>query len=232
MKIKNCKDIELNTITALIVGESATGKTTMLSTLPPKTLIVSMEKGLLSIRGKDVDYVEVEGADGIQKVGWLRQTLSEIAKTDYDNIAIDSLSDISENLLEYAKNEYPDDKQTMKMFGFYNLLMQRFIKSCRDLDKNVFFTALVKTEKDDLGRRFKLPAVTGAIAEKGLAHFDFVFHLIVLEKDGEKKRAVLTDTQDGMICKDRSGKLDTWEAPDLTNIINKINGEKHLEKQA
>lgn len=222
MNVQNTKDIKLDKITALIVGESGSGKTVLLSTLPPKTLIISMEKGLLSLKGKDVDYVEVAGKDEIEKVSWLRQALVKVASSDYNNIAIDSLTEISENFLAYAKNEYPDDKQTMKMFGFYNTLMQRFIKACRDMGKNIIFTSLVKTEKDDLGKRFKLPCLTGQIAEKGLAHFDFVFHLVVMEKDGEKKRALLTDTHNGMVCKDRSGILETWERPDLGAIFNKL----------
>lgn len=222
MKIQNTKDIKLDKATMLILGESGNGKTTLLGTLPGKTIIISMEKGLLSLQNKSVDYVEVEGDNVQQKVGWLRSVLGEIAKSDYDCVAIDSLTDIGECLVDYAKEEYPADAQTMKMWGYYSTLMNRFIKSCRDLNKTVIFTSLIKTTQDDIGRRFKLPAIAGSIAEKGLAHFDFVFNLMIVENDGEKKRVILTNSQDGMICKDRSGKLDTYERPDLGLIMGKI----------
>lgn len=238
MEIKNCKDIQLNTITALICGESGAGKTTLLSTLPPKTIIVSMESGLLTLRGRDVDYVEITGEKKcpergildpvVAKIESLRAVLGSIAESDYDNVCIDSLTELAEVFVEYAKREYPDDKQVLKMFGYYNTLMTNMIKYTRDMNKNVFFTSLLKTEKDDQGRRYYLPSVAGSVAEKGLAHFDFVFNLLVFERDGEKVRALLTDSRDGYRCKDRSGMLSEFEKPDLGQIINKLKGERNV----
>jgi hypothetical protein len=45
-----------------------------------------------------------------------------------------------------------------------------------------------------------------------------------VEKDGEgvTQRALMCDSDGLWLAKDRSGKLDAWETPDLTAIIAKI----------
>jgi hypothetical protein len=55
--------------------------------------------------------------------------------------------------------------------------------------------------------------------------FDEVLALRV-EKDAEgvAQRALMCDSDGIWQAKDRSGKLDTWEAPDLSAIIAKIGG--------
>ena len=222
MIIKKSNQIVASNINALIYGESGTGKTTLASTLGDKTLIVSLESGLLSLKDHDIDYVEIEGKTGVEKITHFRQVLLEIAKSDYQNIFIDSLTEIAQAFVELAKHEYPDDRQTMKMWGFYNECITKLIKYTRDMNKNIFYTALAKVDKDEAGRRFILPDMAGSIASKSPAFFDFVFHLMVFEKDGEKKRALLTEKKNGCICKVRSGKLDEYEVAHLGNIINKV----------
>jgi hypothetical protein len=56
--------------------------------------------------------------------------------------------------------------------------------------------------------------------------FDEVLALRV-ERDGEGKvqRALMCDSDGAWSAKDRSGKLDAWEAPDLGAIIKKIGGK-------
>lgn len=222
MNIQNTNDIKPTKINCLIVGESGSGKTTLAKTLNGKTLIVSLESGLLSLKDSSIDYVNIEGNDGVQKVEHIKKLLPEIIASDYDNIYFDSLTDIAACFVEYAKKEYPDDRQTMKMFGYYGDMITKFIKYTRDMNKNVFYTALEKVTTDDVGRRFVLPDMMGAIASKSNAYFDFVMNLRVFEKDGEKVRALLTSSGGGYICKDRSGKLEEYEKPNLGDIINKV----------
>ena len=224
-EIKNCKDIKMETITAIIIGDSGAGKTTLLSTLPKETIVISLEKGLLSLQGKDLDYIQVpEGLGAKDKLDWLRSSMAWAAKQDYKNICIDSITEMSEFLVDYGKVQYPADNQIFKVYGQHKEQLTGAIKYCRDMNKNVWFTSLEKVDKDDIGRKVKLPAVAGSLSEELPKYFDFVFYLEVFEKDGEKKRALLTNKKTENKAKDRSGKLDEWEKPDLTNIINKING--------
>jgi hypothetical protein len=55
---------------------------------------------------------------------------------------------------------------------------------------------------------------------------DEVFALRVeKDADGVSQRALMCDSDGLWIAKDRSGKLGTWEVPDLGEIIRKIGGQ-------
>jgi len=219
MQVKKTNDIVAKNINALIYGPSGVGKTTLGSTLPDKTLIISLEAGLLSLMNHEIDYVEVDPTD---KIGSLRRILIEATGSDYQTLFIDSLTEISQAFLDVARKEFSDARQTMLMYGLYNQYMTSFLKHTRDMEKNIFFTCLQKDDKDDIGRITHTPDMIGSISSKSPAYFDFVFALIIFEKEDEKVRAILTDTNDGYIAKDRSGKLDQYEKAHLGNIINKV----------
>jgi|DEB0MinimDraft_10_1074344.scaffolds.fasta_scaffold00044_50 phage nucleotide-binding protein len=217
MKVKSTKDIQPTKLNVLIYSSSGSGKTTAISTLPNKTLIVSKESGLLSLKDFNIDYVEPSSLSDIRKL-LVSNDISE-----YDNIAFDSLTEIASMFLEEAQSVYPDDRQALKKWGYFGDSLTKFIKFTRDLNKNVVFTCLEKTTEDNLGRRFNVPDVQGQLSKKLPAFFDFVFSLQVIEKeDGEKIRAFLTQPVEGYICKDRSGKLDLYEKPDFCEILKKV----------
>lgn len=223
MDIKKTNEITPTEMNCLVYAPSGNGKTTLASTLPlDETLIVSFEGGLLSLRKFDIDYIEIGGSDGVARINFLRKVLPEIMNAKHKNIYFDSLTEIAADFLEVAKVEFPDARQSLPRFGYYNEMITKFLKITRNMKKNVFYTALEKTDKDEVGRRYNLPDLTGSIASKCPAMFDFVFNLRVFEKDGEKVRALLTEAKDGYICKDRSGVLDEYEQPNLQNIINKV----------
>lgn len=216
MEIQKTSDITPNKINALIFGEAGTGKTTLAATLPGSTVIVSLESGLLSLRGFDIDYVDVKNLPD------LRAALKSLVESDYDNIFIDSLTSISELFFANSKLKYPDDSHTMKLYGHLLESMTHFIKYARDIDKNIFFTALQKNTIDEVGRRFYCPDMQGSISTKCTAFFDFVFNYQIIETNNESKRVLITGKTSNSISKDRSGKLDLYEEPNLTNIINKV----------
>ena len=67
----------------LIYGASGAGKTTACATAPGKTLIISMEAGLLSIKGaKNVDAIEVKEASDIEEIA----AALEKGELDYDTV--------------------------------------------------------------------------------------------------------------------------------------------------
>lgn len=220
MDIKNTKNIRPSCINALIHGESGVGKTTLARTLKGKTIIVSLESGLLALKDSDIDYVEVFTLED------LRATLIELATSNYDNIYIDSLTEIGHLFFENAKLKYPEDKQTMKLYGMQLESMTKFIKFCRDIKKNIFFTSLQKVVQDEVGKRYHTPDLQGSIATKCPAFFDLVFDYRVIEKDGKEHRVLITGKTDNSISKDRSNKLKQYEKPDLGNIIHKIFNSK------
>ena len=216
MEIKSTKDIKASKINALIFGESGVGKTTLASTLEQSTVIVSAESGLLSLKGFEIDYIEVKTLEE------LKESLDSVSKSKYENIFIDSLTEISQLFLENARKKYPEDRQTMKMYGHVLDTMTSFIKYCRDMEKNIFFTALDKVTQDELGKRFHVPDLVGSMSTKCAQYFDFVFHYRLIKSEDKDTRCLITGKTDNAIGKDRSGKLELMERPDLSVIINKV----------
>ena len=220
MKVLNTNDITPTKINALIQAPSGNGKTYLARTLPPKTIIVNLDEGLLSLRGSGIDYVNIDRNNPYKS---MQSILMEISKSDYDNVYIDSLTEVGEDLLNEAKKDFPDARQTMPRYGKQREMFISFIKFTRSMDKNVFYTVLEKADKNDIGQKVYLPNLVGSIKEEIGSYFDFVFALRISESDeGIKRRILQTDSRDGYECKDRSGKLNEFEVADLGLVINKV----------
>jgi phage nucleotide-binding protein len=220
MEIKKTNNKENHRVVAMIYGESGVGKTTLASTLKGKTLILSAESGLLSLKDFEIDYVELKTVDQ------MRSIINDLKDgLDYDNIFIDSLSEIASIFISELEKQFPDRKDALKLWGDYYKQMKSFVRTVRDMVKyNIFMTSLCKIETDDFQRRFTLPDVNGKIAHQLGGYFDEVFYYQVIEKEDETKRLLLTQASDRIIAKDRSGKLDKYEEANLQDIINKIQG--------
>lgn len=224
MLIKNTKDVSSERLVALIVGPSGIGKTSLVKTLDPKeTLIISAESGLLCLNGLNYDVFE------ITKMAQLEEVFEFLdKKTKYKNIFIDSITEISQMLVSELEKDirFKDPKMKLAMWGAYNTNMMMILKAFRDLKPyTVFFTCLDKYEKDGLEmvQEFNLQGSSVKASIKGL--FDIVLsYKVYKEEDGSHTRKLVTDMAESVLAKDRSGKLDTYEDPDLSAIKHKILG--------
>lgn len=251
MKPKKLNEFKADRLKILILGESGVGKTSLVKTLKGRTLIISAESGLLSVAGCSAMVLSVnEDDDGnplplgkarIMRLGEIyKYLLTEEAKKEYENIFIDSLSEISESMFDALKEEFPDRKDSIVMWGENLSRMRYMIKLFRDLpDYNVIFTCLPKIDKDDNGKRYLGPDLNGKIADKVTALFDEVFYLYatqevntVGEYSGKMKRKILTGKTDFINCKDRSGALELYEEDDLGVIVEKISTKIEKNKES
>jgi phage nucleotide-binding protein len=223
--IKNTKDMTNHRVVGMIVGPSGIGKTSLADTLNGKTLIASAESGLLCLAGKDHDYVEIKTMQDLKNFFIL--CMKEETKNTYQNIYIDSLTEIGDKLLLELKasDEYKDAKMALKMYGQYNDDFTKFVKALRDMKPyNVWFTCLNEYEKDgiELVEGFNFPGAKVKANVKGW--FDIVLKYEVFEHEGVKIRKLITDMEVNRLAKDRSGKLSKYEDANLGNIMNKIMG--------
>jgi hypothetical protein len=89
-------------------------------------------------------------------------------------------------------------------------------------------TAKVEKSQDETGRMMYAPSMPGAKLGQALPYFfDLVLALRVeKDADGVAQRALMCDSDGLWMAKDRSGKLQAWEQPDLGAIIKEIGGAK------
>lgn len=221
IQLRSTKGLSSNGVKLLVYGQAGAGKTSLIKTLP-NPVVLSAEGGLLSIADADLPYIEIGDMDSLNEAyEWL---LSDEGK-QFDSVALDSISEIAEVVLSAEKKKTKDPRQA---YGALQEIMGDLIRSFRDLPgKHVYFSAKLEKSQDEMGRMLYAPSMPGNKLAQGLPfYFDEVLALRV-EKDGEgnTQRALMCDSDGLWTAKDRSGKLDDWEAPDLGEIIQKIGGE-------
>lgn len=238
MLIKKTNDVTHASIKMLVYGESGAGKTYLASTINEPILIISAEAGLLSLKDFKIDSVDlsiddndmlipkekrIERLVAVYKYLLLPETIKK-----YRWIYLDSLTEISQNLIESLYLEFPERSQTLAMYGENSKKLISIIKSFRDINHyNVVMTALSSLDKDDIGGRHMLPSVVGKVSEKLASYFDEVFYLYIQKDEkGNLSRKLLCNKTDRIIAKDRSGSLNVIEEPNLQKITDKIRGKK------
>lgn len=223
MQIKTTKGLHSEQVKMLVYGMSGVGKTMLAGTLPTnETLIVSAESGLLCLSDKNIAVLEVGNFADVQNAYSAISKSAEFAKYKY--IVVDSLTEISDMVIGFLEREpeFKDPKNTIKMWGEYSKKMTALIKRFRDMPRHVIFTAL-PDDVNDGGVIVKKPMIKGQAVQALLpSYFDEVFYLSIDSVTGD--RYLQTQPTHTATAKDRSGKLQHSEAPDLTNIITKIKG--------
>ena len=209
----------------ILYGPSGSGKTFSLSTLPPKTIILAVEKGLrtLSDISPGLSVAEINSIDD------MRDAYVHLAENpgEFDYVAIDSISELAEIALNEAKNNSKDGrKHYMEMADTVTAI----IKSFETLPQTVIFTAQeerVNQEDAGLLEYVIAPALPGRKFAQAIPYkLDFVFCLRTkLNDEGETERRFQTGLHGDYLAKARSTKLDLFETADWQHIFNKLKGD-------
>jgi energy-coupling factor transporter ATP-binding protein EcfA2 len=221
ISIKRTGEVHANGVKCLVYGHAGAGKTTLSVTMP-NPIIISAEGGLLSIQHANLPYIEVKTmADLYEAYEWL--TASEEA-AGFESVVIDSLSEIGEVVLIHEKSINKDGRAA---YGEMATQMTSLIRSFRDLpNRHVLMTAKVEKAQDETGRILYSPSMPGSKVGQALPYFFDEVLALRMEKDadGVVQRALMCESDGLWLAKDRSGRLDPWELPDLGAIIQKIAG--------
>lgn len=216
-----------NGIKMLVYGKSGVGKTRLSATAPKArieegghAIIISAEGGLLSLRGVSIPVIEIKTLDDLNKA---HDYLVGPGGAHYWTIIIDSISDIAEKVLSNAKAGTKDGRQA---YGILADQMWETIRAFRDIKgKHVVMIAKAEFSKDEKGVTRWMPSMPGNRLTQGLAYyFDIVGHLGTYQGAGGQHTSLQFHADLQYEAKDRSGSLDFFEYPDLTNIFNKIYG--------
>lgn len=230
-------------ICVLLLGVAGIGKTSQIRCLlgqefkggqwvdsgfpPEKPLVLSAESGLLGLRDL-VASGAVEGFE-IRSLAEFREALQwclspEFKAGGYKWIFIDSLTEISSRCVESLQAKYPSKGDSLKMWGEYAQQMTDIVKAFRDMaGVSVVFTCLVGTEKDEFNRRWPCPDIAGSALKNRLtSYFDESLVMERIQQDEGQEFLAFKTSDPAGLAKDRSGKLNPLEKPNLLSIKHKI----------
>jgi hypothetical protein len=166
------------------------------------------------------------------------QAFASVDLKKYDVIFIDSITVASRECFKWAKVQEEAKSRDGKpdTRGAYGLLGQEMIRWLTHLqhsNKSVVVSGILDMEVDDLKRISWTPQVEGSKTGRELPGiFDQVVTLQNFKaEDGTMYRAFCCQQQNpwGYPAKDRSGRLDVVEAPDLGALIKKIRSGKRVD---
>ncbi|MCP3685782.1 MAG: ATP-binding protein [bacterium] len=216
-------------IKCLVYGESGMGKTWLIKTCP-KPLIISAEKGLMTLSDQDIPVIEINTYEDLEEAFEFVTTREE-AK-EFETICFDSISDIAENVIADLKAEYPDPR---KAYGDMADKLLAMVKKFRDItNKNIYFIAKAKRVKDDFtGITSWMPSAPGKQLAQALPYlFDYVFPLRMgVTGDGVEYRYLQTNQDIQCIAKSRSvHQLEDRVEPHLGKLFSMALGETEPEQ--
>lgn len=223
VQLKSTKGGGSDGVKILCYGESGSGKTWLNRTLE-NPIILSTEKGLLSLADVELPYIAINSiADLDEAYTYLVNDPTGMSFTD---ISLDSITDIAEACLNAEKKKSADGRAA---YGNMADVIAERIRKFRDIPgRNIYFSAQLDKVQDEKGRVLYGPSMPGKTLTQSLAFFfDIVLALRVESVvDAEGKSAIVrmfqTQTDGLWQAKNRGGRLEMWENPDLGAVIRKI----------
>lgn len=214
----------LRGVKVLVHGRAGAGKTRLCATAPAP-IIISAEAGLLSLQDENIPVINITSIADLDEA--YQFCAYSIHAKQFLTICLDSISEIAEVCLTEEKQKHKDPR---KSYGEMQDKIIARMRWFRDLqDKHVYFSAKQAAVKDELtGVTLYGPSAPGQKVGPALPYlFDEIFSLEVA-KDPTTQR-----TYNYLRCqrdlqyevKDRSGRLDPYEQPNLTTIFEKILGK-------
>lgn len=221
----------------LLFGDTGVGKT-LLAATAPAPLLLNVERGVSCLANTNLTNnvrVPIVNIDSFNDV---RAVCNELQKPDnkekYQTIIIDSISRLVELVLESSKI---GKKDVRAAYGETQDVIFPFLWNLRKLPYHIVAIANLGKSEDIYGRTQFSSLIPGDKMSQMLPHpFISILCLRVegaIDENGKQtsKRFIQTFNDGIYSCKDRSGALDKYEQPNLTNIINKMSGLKSEDKK-
>jgi len=162
--------------------------------------------------------------------------LSEYGSLDlskYETYFIDSLSVASRWSFQWALQQ-PDafnakgERDTRGAYGLHGRELTAFVSQIqRARTKNVIFVCIINQKEDEFKRDYWALQMDGQLAAAAIPGVvDEILTMAIIDDAEGDFRALVSDLNNewGYPAKDRSGRLDALEPPDLTAVLAKIKG--------
>ena len=202
-------------------GGPGTGKTPIANTAP-RPVMCCVEPGLLSMRGSTIPAFEAYTAPKIDEFfEWFFKSNESKA---YDTLVIDSISQLAELILTQELARCKDGRKA------YGEMSRRVMAIVNDLyfypQKHIYLIAKQCISEEE-GIPTKKPFFPGQDLPVKIPHlFDEVLHIGLQNVPGLPKpvNAIRCNPTYGVLARDRSGKLNEIEPPDLNALFSKCLG--------
>jgi phage nucleotide-binding protein len=210
MRVLKTSELRDEKITALVYAPPGYGKTTLLSMLPGRTLIIDVESGtsVLKDSGSQADIVKLGDTPG-----GIREIYGELAKNcPYDNVCIDSLSELERWMLTIlgrdGKNNGAPEKQHYQQASYK---LADYVRLFRSLPANLIMTAweLQAEVITPSGEKFTraVPMLTGKTPDNICGLCDIVGQIVISSKEETLgQRFVRLTSDSSIVAKDRAKK--------------------------
>lgn len=211
-------------VKAVLYGGPGAGKTPLINTAPSPVLL-AIEPGLLSMRDSKVPtFCAYEHKDGVAAgvadfFAWFHSS-NEVK--NFDTLAVDSVSEMAEVIL---RAKFKSNTNKLKAYGDMSFdVMDILTKLYYTQNKHVVLIAKQFVDKES-GR--KRPSFPGQDLDTKVPHFfDEILHYAKLASGTipgvlQEVKAIRTMETFDIMARDRSGRLDEFEQPNLANLFIK-----------
>lgn len=225
----NLNELEPNKhMKILIFGESGTGKTCFASGFPGPIHYADFDLKVSSaasfLKGKDklneISYdaypLVKEDMGGAGKK--FNEDMGKLKKTSpfpYGTLVIDSLTTLSDRIMEHIMRENPGVKRNitrgaqapaLQDYGLFRIFMKQFIGELISLPCNLIVIAHIDITKDETtGATLRIPMLTGKLARELPIYFEEVYMAFVEGEGDKRKYRAQTQTDRKFSCRTQRG---------------------------
>ncbi len=232
----NTKDITVENVELkiLVYGDSGTGKTTFLSTFP-NLYVFDFDVGVLSIRGKDVEYDVYYDEDLYHPTAYssFERKIDEFFKDcPYTTIGIDSLTTLQRSLMnevQFLNKKHIGKNMSQEEWGITIGRLERLFYKLIHAPCHLVVTAHeIMTEDPISGEITNRPLVYGKKLPGMIPLWFGEVYRTQIEYDKDRNRVykVLTAATRRYMAKSRLRCFEELEEPRYDTLMKRIGGEK------
>lgn len=218
VKIEKATEIKGLKTTALIYAKPGSGKTTSLGMLPGRTLVLDVDRTTGVLKGKEnIDIIKVDNLTPLESLNEIIKVFKEGLLNDYDNIALDNLSELERCILaEYGVNGKNEGVPSIGDYQKYQFKVANLVRVLKGFNKNLILTAwevteLVTSPAGEQYTRF-VPKLQSKIVDNICGLCDVVAHL---EINAEGERGFRLDCAKNVYAKNQRDERKTCKANEL-----------------
>lgn len=206
IEVKKATDIKGLKSTILVYAKPGTGKTTALGTLPGKTLVLDVDRTSGVLKGKEnIDIIEVDNLMPLESMSEIIVEFKNGLIDQYDNIAIDNLSELERCILaEYGANGKNDGVPAIGDYQKYQFKVANLIRRLKGFNKNLILTAweVLEPVTSPTGEQYTrfIPKLQSKIVDNICGLCDVVAHLEII---AEGERAFRLDATKNIYAKNQ-----------------------------